>query len=298
MVAYIVEHIGYAKWVIRKSPSSWLSWEERLYAAAQSGYDFLEISIDETDEKMRRLQWTAGQRKAVKDAIDKTGVPILTMCLSGNRRYTIGSEDPEKRRRGIELIKSAIRFSVAIGIRIVQLASYDEYYSERNANTEELFYQSLVEVTGFAAAHAVTLAFETMDTDFIDSIGKAVRFVNRVNSPWLQVYPDIANLTARGRTPEELRRDFLYGFEHIIAIHLKDARPGEIRRVPFGEGIVDFDALFGLLQSQKYNGLFVAEMWSDDKPESVEYIKQVKHFLKDRMQKAVGHNTQEGLVSV
>jgi len=281
-----------------KALPSWLSWEERLFAAAQSGYDFLEISIDETDEKMRRLQWTAEQRKVIKDAIDKTGVPILTMCLSGNRKYTIGSEEPDLRRKGVELIKDAIRFSVAIGIRIIQLASYDEYYSERNANTEELFYQSLVEVTGFAAAHAVTLAFETMDTDFIDSIDKAMRFVDKVNSPWLQVYPDIANLTARGRTPEDIRKDFLHGFEHIIAIHLKDARLDEIRRVPFGEGIVDFDTLFKLLQGKAYNGLFVAEMWSDDKLESVEYIKDAKYFLKNKMQKAVNHISREGLVSV
>ena len=119
----------------------------------------------------------------------KTGVHILTMCLSGNRKYTIGSEDPEKRRKGIELIKSAVRFSVDIGIRIIQLASYDEYYSNRNSNTEALFLEGLIEVTKFAAAHAVTLAFETMDTDFIDTISKAIRFVDKVNSPWLQVYP-------------------------------------------------------------------------------------------------------------
>jgi L-ribulose-5-phosphate 3-epimerase len=236
---------------------------------------------------MDRLQWTALQRKEIKDAIDKTGVHILTMCLSGNRKYTIGSEDPEKREKGIELIKSAIRFSVDIGIRIVQLASYDEYYNDRNAKTEALFVYGVAEVTKFAAAHAVTLAFETMDTDFIDTISKAMRYVSRVNSPWLQVYPDIANLTARGKSAAEIEQDFLSGFGHIVAIHLKDAKIGEIRRVPFGEGIVDFDALFKLLQKNRYSGLFVTEMWSDDKPDALDNVINAQKFIKDKMSKAV-----------
>jgi L-ribulose-5-phosphate 3-epimerase UlaE len=29
-----------------------LSWEERLAAAGQAGYDFVEISIDESDERL------------------------------------------------------------------------------------------------------------------------------------------------------------------------------------------------------------------------------------------------------
>ena len=276
-----------------KALPSYFSWEEKLSAAEQLGYDFLEISIDETDEKMNRLQWTVLQKKEIKDAVDKTGVHILTMCLSGNRKYTIGSEDPEKRRKGIELIKSAVRFSVDIGVRIIQLASYDEYYSDRNSNTEALFLEGLVEVTKFAAAHAVTLAFETMDTDFIDTISKAMRFVDKVNSPWLQVYPDIANLTARGKSLVQIKDDFMSGFEHIVAIHLKDAKIGEIRRVPFGEGIVDFDALFSLLQDNKYSGLFVAEMWSDDKPDALDNVKSAQEFLKDKMANAV-HNIIKG----
>ena len=32
-----------------------LSWEEKLKVAKESGYDFLEMSIDETEEKMARL---------------------------------------------------------------------------------------------------------------------------------------------------------------------------------------------------------------------------------------------------
>ena len=39
-----------------------LSWKEKLMAAKEAGYDFVEISIDETDEKLARLEWTKEER--------------------------------------------------------------------------------------------------------------------------------------------------------------------------------------------------------------------------------------------
>lgn len=39
-----------------------LSWEEKLKVAKESGYDFLEMSIDETEEKMARLDMSEIER--------------------------------------------------------------------------------------------------------------------------------------------------------------------------------------------------------------------------------------------
>ena len=39
-----------------------LSWEEKLETAKGAGYDFIEISIDETDEKLARLDWSKEER--------------------------------------------------------------------------------------------------------------------------------------------------------------------------------------------------------------------------------------------
>ena len=51
-----------------------LAWEERLAAAGQAGYDFIEISIDESDECLARLDWPAAERTALRRAIADTGV--------------------------------------------------------------------------------------------------------------------------------------------------------------------------------------------------------------------------------
>ena len=64
-----------------------LRWEERLLAAKELGFDYLEISIDETDERLSRLDWTAEQRRELHRALLETGVPIQSMCLSAHRRH-------------------------------------------------------------------------------------------------------------------------------------------------------------------------------------------------------------------
>ena len=69
-----------------------LSWEERLRTAAEAGYDFVDISIDETDCRLARLDWSASERAALRQAIANTGVPILTMCLSAHRKYPLSRE--------------------------------------------------------------------------------------------------------------------------------------------------------------------------------------------------------------
>ena len=66
-----------------------MTWDERLKAAKKAGYDFLEISIDESDEKLARVKWTPSNGEpvaAVRQYADTDHVP-------GNRRFPIGSED-------------------------------------------------------------------------------------------------------------------------------------------------------------------------------------------------------------
>ena len=260
-----------------------LLWEERLSAASDAGYDFLEISIDETDERLSRMKWGFNEKLKLKQSMLRLNIPIKTMCLSGNRRYPIGSENDKTRKTGIELIKDAIDFSQDIGVRIVQLAGYDEYYSPRSEKTKENFLSSLKECVKYAESKAVMMAFETMETDFMDSIKKAMKYVNIIKSPWLKVYPDIGNLTA---TKQDIEKDYTVGKDDVVAIHLKDTRIGLIRDLNHGEGIVDFVEFFKLLSKLDYSGPFVAEMWTDETDASFDQIVKSREFLIGKMEQS------------
>ena len=120
-----------------------LCWEERLAAAGQAGYDFVEISIDESDERLGRLDWSAAERSALRRSIENTGVRIMTMCLSGHRKYPLGSHTPELRRRGSEILHKAIDFAGDIGLRVVQVMGYDVFYEPSDDETRANFIDGL-----------------------------------------------------------------------------------------------------------------------------------------------------------
>ena len=113
------------------------------------------------------------------------------MCLSGHRKYPIGSENEKIRNKGMEIMSDAIDFAIDIGIRIIQIAGYDEYYQPSNENTRQLFLENLKLSEQMAAKKGIILAFETMETEFLNTVRKAMYYVNIIKSPFLQIYPDL-----------------------------------------------------------------------------------------------------------
>ncbi|BBG60183.1 MULTISPECIES: L-ribulose-5-phosphate 3-epimerase [Providencia] len=269
------------------------SWLEKLAIAKAAGFDFVEMSVDETDERLARLDWTMEQRLEIVAAIQKTGVRIPTMCLSGHRRFPFGSHDEKTRQMARELMLKAIKLAQDLGIRTIQLAGYDVYYEEQDAQTIARFEEGMKWISEIAAASQVMCAVEIMDTPFMNSITKWQALADKIRSPWFQVYPDVGNLTAWGN---DVENELTKGIENIVAIHLKDTYAvtetckGQFRDVPFGEGCVDFVELFKLLKRLNYRGTFLIEMWTEKADEPLVEIINARHWIEDKMRQAGWNN--------
>lgn len=266
-----------------------LSWPERLATAKACGFDFVEISIDESDERLARLDWSAGERRAFVNAVLDTGIRVPSMCLSGHRRFPFGSHDQATRQRARAIMLKAIRLSQDLGIRTIQLAGYDVYYETQDAETLAWFEDGLNWAVEQAAAAQVMLGMEIMDTPFMNSITKFSEWDRRINSPWFSVYPDVGNLSAWGNNvPAELQK----GIGKIAAIHLKDTlavtsdSPGQFRDVPFGSGCVDFVEVFRQLKALRYRGVFLIEMWTEKADEPLSEIIAARRWIEARMLEA------------
>lgn len=252
---------AYAIGLYEKAMPKSMSWREKLECAKECGYDFIEISIDETDEKLARLEWSKEERLAlVKDMVE-VGMPIRSMCLSGHRKYPFGASDPKVRERSMEIMEKAIELADDLGIRIIQLAGYDVYYEEGTAESERLFRENLRKATLMAAAKGVVLGFETMETEFMNTTEKAMKYVKLIDNPYLGVYPDSGNLTNAAKTyGTSVLDDLETGRDHIVALHLKETVPGKFREIPFLTGHVDFEAVIAKAWELGIRR-FVTEMW-------------------------------------
>lgn len=213
-----------------------LTMVEKLTAAREAGYDYLEMSVDETDEKLARLNMSREERKELTLLMEKTGMPIRSMCLSGHRRYSLGSA--EGAEQSLRIMEKAIELADDLGIRIIQLAGYDVYYESSTYDTKKRFLDNLRKAAAMAEKTGVLLGFETMETEFMNTVEKAMKYVCLVDSPYLQIYPDIGNLTNAAVTyKQDIYDDMALGKGHLIAMHLKETVPGKFREIPFGEEI-------------------------------------------------------------
>lgn len=233
----------YTLGLYEKAMPSDLTWEEKMMAAKAAGYDFIEISIDETDAKLARLDMSMEERVELIELMKSTGITIRTMCLSGHRKYPLGSSDPVVCARGMEIMEKAIHLADDLGIRIIQLAGYDVYYEPSTLETKKRFLENLKKATEMAAQYGIYMGFETMENEFMNTVEKAMKYVTLVGSPYLQVYPDIGNITNAAKTYEnDVLEDMELGRGHLIAMHLKETVPGKFREIPYGTGHVDFQA--------------------------------------------------------
>lgn len=274
------------------------SWSEHLRKAKAIGFDFLEISIDESEVRLARLDWTREEMAALRQSCFEAEIGFQSMCLSAHRRFPFGSADPSVRDKAYEIMQKAIDFAVFMGIRVIQLAGYDVYYEPSTPDSVRRFQEGINWAVKQAAQKQVMLAMEIMDTSFLNSISKHMAYEAMLHSPWYKVYPDVGNISAWPENNVDL--EFAQGVSSIVAVHLKDTLAvtnkfaGKFKGVPFGTGCVDFPKRFGQLEQLGYTGPYMIEMWYEEGSDDMEQIRHAKTWLEQQFE--IGTETQDAVL--
>lgn len=255
-------------------------WRRFLAQVPDSGFAFVDLSVDESAERAARLGWTPVQRRTVRRAAEDVGTSIGGICLSLHRRIGPGSSDPAVRAKARQVMAEGLRLCHDLHVGVLQVAGYYCYYETMNDHAEQWYTDMLLDALPLAARLGVVMGIENVDGTDVTSVRKAMQFVDEADSPYLQVYPDLGNIAEQGLDP---RVELEAGRGHMIALHVKDVRPGEPRRVPMGQGCVDWDESFAVLASQGWGGRVMVEMWNDDAPDSNQRSASARRFIEERL---------------
>ena len=227
-----------------KAMRNTLSWEEKLKCAKECGYDYLEICIDATEEKINRIFMDTAEKKQIMEAVLNTGIPIGSMSVSALTKYALGDPDEAIRRRAMEIAEKSIELAVDLGARTVMIPGYDIYFGESTVETKKYFLENVKKIAEIAEKEGILVGFETMENNFMNTTGKAVQYVNMVDSAYLKIYPDAGNITnAAVENRHDVCEDLSLGKGKLIALHLKETKPGIFREVPFLTGHVQFEKI-------------------------------------------------------
>ncbi len=271
--------------IYEKALPNAFAWEENFGAARLAGFDYMEIYLDESDERIKRLDWTDREIEDLRRLMAKEGIVFPTMCLSGHRKYPFGSKNPETRQKAMEIMEKAILLAVKLGVRCIQLAAYDVYYEPSDEETDALFIEGMRKAVRMAARAGVVLAMEIMDTPYMGTITRAMEYLKKIPSPYFKIYPDIGNLS---NFTENVPGELALGLGEIVALHVKETKPGVFRDLEFGEGAVDFAGIFQALHSLGYQGMFLLEMWADNSrsqtvEEAAAHIAKARSYVTEKM---------------
>ncbi|PXZ04536.1 L-ribulose-5-phosphate 3-epimerase [Gilliamella apicola] len=259
----LTNHIG----IYEKALPNDLTWQEKLYQAKSLGFNFIEISIDESDERRARLDWSDDEIYQLKRLCEQSGLPLHSMCLSAHRKYPFGSADETIRQQAKILMNKALIFAYKLGIRVIQLAGYDVYYEPANLQTHQRFISGMQWSAKQAEKLGIMLAVEIMDTNYLNSLTKFEILKKEVSSPYFMAYPDVGNISGWNY---DVCTELMLSREHIVQIHLKDTYKvnanyeGQFRDLTIGEGEVDFLSIFKTLRRMDYTAPLVIEMWAKD----------------------------------
>lgn len=272
-----------------------LSWKDKLLTAKESNYDYVEISIDESEDKIKRVDMSKEERLKMVQWMYETDMPVRSMCVSALTKYSLGNSDEELCKRGMDIARKAIKLADDLGIRVVMIPGYDVYYTESTADTQQRFIYNLKVITEIAAGYGVIIGLETMENNFMNTVWKAMYYVQQIDSVYLNVYPDSGNLkNAAVSLGNSEIQDLLAGKGHITSLHLKETVPGKFREIPYGAGHVDFQKI---IETAWAIGIrkYVTEFWYKGGQTWKEDIRQVNSMMRAILDKIAEEGREGGL---
>lgn len=264
--------------------------QELFHAIKEYGFSLTQINLSSFGKPTMPEQADADLLASIISAASETGVRIAAMSGTFNMIHP----DQRVREEGIRKMETVLQICNRLHCQLVTLCtgtrSLDMWTFHPENNTKEAWHDMtsvLEKLLALAEKYKVCLGIEPEITNVVSSAEKARQILDEMQSPWLKIVMDGANLFHEGEAHKLnanriIRRAFdLLGADIGLA-HGKDILEGDgIRFTSAGRGIVDFDLFIALLREYGYKGGIILHGIQDESelPYSVEFLtKKLKAF--------------------
>ncbi len=257
---------------------------------ADEGYESIAITLDAgcLDPYQDPLALVRDVRQ-VRAALDRRG---LARVVETGARYLLNPRqkhdptlmDPDPARRAIrqDFLSRAIDLAQALDAESVSLWSgCSPVPVEEQAGFDRL-HEALEPVLARAEKAHIPLAFEPEPGMFIDTLERFGRLDDRVRHPLLQLTIDLGHVHCL----QEGAWDTLLAQwrTRVINIHIEDMRECVHEHLMFGEGTMDFPAIFRALRQNGYDKGLHVEL-SRQSHMAVQAVQSAATFLQPFMDK-------------
>lgn len=242
-----------------------------------------------------QFNMTCAGMPTLPDYID-TGLADRIRNESINRRLTIAAisgtynmihPNQEVRKLGLKRLEVLAGACSRIGTTIITLCTgtrdgtsmWKKHPENNSADAWHDLCISMSRALQIAEERRITLAIEPEISNVVDNAAKARRLLDDMQSPFLKIVMDGANLFHPGEANhmiDVLDRAFDILGNDIVIAHAKDlASDEETSFVAVGQGILDYTAYLKHLRDCNFQGALILHGLSESQvPESVSFIRE------------------------
>jgi hexulose-6-phosphate isomerase len=227
---------------------------EKFKLAKATGFEGIEPNTIYKADELRQYQ----------EAAQATGIKIHSIMNSDHWQYPLTDNDPAVVQKCIDGIKTSLQNAKELGAETILLVPGVVTADVRYVDAYTRSQKQIRDLLPLAAELRVIIAIENVGNRFLLSPLEFVKYIDEMNSPYLQGYFDIGNI-ARSGFPQDWIRTF---GKRLVKVHIKAMEPGR-EAVKFDpkdrrtEGI-DWIDVRKALSDVGYKGWITAEVRSGD----------------------------------
>lgn len=244
---------------------------EVMEGISKAGFKYIElVSIPGTHTIMPRPEIKVD--KLVVDSVVKECKQhgLTLQCIAGHCRLM--------KENSVEDFKKVLDFASLANVKFVTTDTGEV----NGRDDEKKFYTDIREIGDYAKIKEIIVCLE-MHGEWCNNGKKGAEIIKTINHPNIKLNYDTANVIFYGNVKPET--DIQNALPYMGYAHLKDHGSGKLKDwnfPPLGEGIIDFEKIFKLLE--KFDGPASVEIELDGKEHSIteinQAVKKSYNFLK------------------
>jgi L-ribulose-5-phosphate 3-epimerase len=234
---------------------------EKMRAAKAAGFDGVEMTshLDQAEVLAARAE---------------TGLEINSVCGAHHWAKPLSHSDANIRAEGLEALQQTLRDAKAYGANSILLVPGVVI----NDVTFDVCWQRSIEqirlAIPLAAELGVKISIENVWNNFITTEDAAVRYLDEINSPWVQWHFDVGNIIRYGdpiawikALGKRVARVHVKEYSHDRAMRTGDVWQGF--RAPLLEGANNWPGIMKALDEIGYREYLITEQPGGDTPEGL-----------------------------
>jgi hexulose-6-phosphate isomerase len=236
-----------------------MSLDDTLALCAEAGYDAVELTFT-AEGKDLNVGMSDDELAGVASRCADAGVAVAASIAHYAERGNLMSRDAAQREACCRSLARSVEIAGKIGTDAVLLHPGQLQVEGTYSQAWDDLVGALRDLAPVAAQHGAAIAVENVWNKFMLSPREAAQLADEVDSEWVGIYLDTANMMAYGY-PEHWIRDL---GSRIKKVHLKDFDRGARQFVDLMDGDTDWPTVMAELRAIGYEDTLIHEVGGDE----------------------------------